>query len=77
MSGYPGSRFQNKVESGHSDMGIMPISEILNRKAHLKNTNMSPSGWGPSPNSALFVLSWSVYATYLVAIWVEEITQIH
>ena len=39
--------------------------------------NMSPSGWGPSPNSALFELSWSVYATYLVAIRVEEITQIH
>ena len=46
------------------------MSEIVNRKAHLKNTKMSPSGWGSSPNSALFELSWSVYATYLVAIWV-------
>ena len=79
MSEYLRSCFQNqnRVESGHFDMGAISINEILNRKAHLKKTNMSPSGWGPSPNSALFELSWSVYATYLVAIWVEEITQIH
>ena len=77
MSDYLGSRSQNKVESEHFDRGGISISEILNRKAHRKNKRMSPSGWSSSPNSALLELSWSVYATYLVAIWVEEITQIH
>ena len=77
MSDYLGSCFQNqnRGESGHFVEEAFQL--ILNRKAHLKKTNMSPSGWGPSPNSALFELSWSVYATYLMAIWVEEITQIH
>ena len=37
MSGYPGSRFQNRVESGHFDMGIMPISEILIEKSTSKH----------------------------------------